>query len=179
MEWNEFLGDGMVEEQTPETRDLGSCFKLPNTTKFTDTLDSIKSKSTFANDRADPRQLISVRQQMLDHADGRDGLGSHKHARKLRCPPQAPQRMVTPKIYIEWGCCTSQAQDLNISCRPLQYTDRLNCCNGTFALNAAVWFLRGLLLIRSPLHSHLKAAGEQNFHLNPCPNLRYRLSGRD
>ncbi|MGD0860458.1 MAG: hypothetical protein ABR912_14235, partial [Terracidiphilus sp.] len=40
---------------------------------------------------------------------------------------------------------------------------------------AAVWFLRGRLLIRSPLHSHRKAASEQNFHLNPCPNLRYRL----
>jgi len=42
-------------------------------------------------------------------------------------------------------------------------------------LNAAVWFLRGRLLIRSPLLSHLKAASEQNFHLCPCPNLRYRL----
>jgi len=38
-----------------------------------------------------------------------------------------------------------------------------------------VWFLRGRLLIRSPLLSHLKAASEQNFHLCPCPNLRYRL----
>jgi hypothetical protein len=52
----------------------------------------------------------------------------------------------------------------------------LIAAKATFALNAAVWFLRGRLLIRSPLHSHLKAAGEQNFHLNPCPNLRYRLS---
>jgi hypothetical protein len=43
-------------------------------------------------------------------------------------------------------------------------------------LNAAVWFLRGRLLIRSPLHSHLKAAGEQNFHLNPCPILLSQLS---
>jgi hypothetical protein len=52
----------------------------------------------------------------------------------------------------------------------------LIAAKATLALNAAVWFLRGRLLIRSPLRSHLKAAGKQNFHLNPCPNLRYRLS---
>jgi hypothetical protein len=54
----------------------------------------------------------------------------------------------------------------------------LTAARATFALKAAVWFLRGRLLIRSPLHSHLKAAGKQNFHLNPYPNLRYRLSVR-
>jgi hypothetical protein len=63
----------------------------------------------------------------------------------------------------------------NCSANSASVFSPLIAAKATFALNAAVWFLRGRLLIRSPLHSHLKAAGEQNFHLNPCPNLRYRL----
>jgi hypothetical protein len=63
----------------------------------------------------------------------------------------------------------------NCSANSASVFSPLIAVRATFALNAAVWFLRGRLLIPSPLHSHLKAAGEQNFHLSTCPNLRYRL----
>jgi hypothetical protein len=59
-EGNEFLGNWMLEEEASKARDFGSCCKLPDTSKFTNAPDPIKSKSAFANDWADPRQLVSV-----------------------------------------------------------------------------------------------------------------------
>src|SRR5271170_5509945 len=52
----------------------------------------------------------------------------------------------------------------------------LIAASATFALNAAVWFRRGRLLICSPLPSHLMAADEKNLHLAGCPVFPAHLS---